>query len=382
MGFRIYQSTDAGAPVLSGTVNALVAVLDAILVTGYGAKPAAGWTKPFTGTNKAVFRPGGGNRMYLRVQDDAGYGAGAAKEVLIQGAEGMTTVDAAVAPANFWWATIYRKSSVADASARSWVCFADDRTLYFFSIPADAPTYATTNAMAFGDFYSLVPNDPYRTFLCGRWGINSTYGSDERLDLLDANLSASYGVNAMYVARNHLGAVGGCSHGRAGNLQFATSGTTALKGDVTPYNPADGSMFLSPVWLFETAAGGLKTIRGRMRGFWHFCHPISAVSHLDTVTGVGDLAGRTFMFIKPSGNSGVYCNRDLRHPGNQPPDMAELGAIARGALGTLRRPEEVRVLTLHGGRITPTWRHTPALRSLRLRRIVAPPSERHGPGCS
>jgi predicted chitinase len=39
-----YMSTDAGAPVLDGNAGSMNTVLRAILVNGYGAKPAAGWT--------------------------------------------------------------------------------------------------------------------------------------------------------------------------------------------------------------------------------------------------------------------------------------------------------------------------------------------------
>lgn len=45
MTVRVYTSLDTGAPVLSGTQFARVRqILLACLVTGYGAKPAAGWT--------------------------------------------------------------------------------------------------------------------------------------------------------------------------------------------------------------------------------------------------------------------------------------------------------------------------------------------------
>lgn len=40
----LYQSTDSGAPALSGTAGTLIAVLDACLVTGYGAVTAASLT--------------------------------------------------------------------------------------------------------------------------------------------------------------------------------------------------------------------------------------------------------------------------------------------------------------------------------------------------
>lgn len=45
MTIRVYSSLDAGAPALSGTpYNRIKQILMATLVTGYGSKPAAGWT--------------------------------------------------------------------------------------------------------------------------------------------------------------------------------------------------------------------------------------------------------------------------------------------------------------------------------------------------
>lgn len=49
MTVRVFRSTDASAPALSGRPGSFVSLLDACLVDGYTGKPAAGWTKPYTG---------------------------------------------------------------------------------------------------------------------------------------------------------------------------------------------------------------------------------------------------------------------------------------------------------------------------------------------
>jgi hypothetical protein len=56
MTVRVYRSTDASAPVLTGQVGSLTALLDAILVNGYGALTAAGWTIAQTTTNKRGYK--------------------------------------------------------------------------------------------------------------------------------------------------------------------------------------------------------------------------------------------------------------------------------------------------------------------------------------
>ncbi|MGE3907973.1 MAG: hypothetical protein AB7K36_01385, partial [Chloroflexota bacterium] len=53
---RIYRSTDSGAPVLTGQAGSLLNLLDKCLVDGYGSKAAAGWSRPYTGTNKTAYR--------------------------------------------------------------------------------------------------------------------------------------------------------------------------------------------------------------------------------------------------------------------------------------------------------------------------------------
>ncbi len=58
MTVTVYRSTDASAPQLSGTAGSLAAILDGCLVTGYGSKPAAGWTTAFTSGDLRSYRQG------------------------------------------------------------------------------------------------------------------------------------------------------------------------------------------------------------------------------------------------------------------------------------------------------------------------------------
>jgi len=71
MAVTEYKWTDAGAPQITNTPGALITVLNACLVNGYGSKAAAGFALVYTGTNKAAFRASAGTeRCYLRVVDD------------------------------------------------------------------------------------------------------------------------------------------------------------------------------------------------------------------------------------------------------------------------------------------------------------------------
>src|SRR3990167_8837593 len=92
--FTIYSSADASAPVLDGQVGSLNDVLYACLVTGYGAKTGAGWTRTYddAANDTSVYRQGAGCQFYLRV-DDGGPGAAGAKEARFWGYETMSDVD-------------------------------------------------------------------------------------------------------------------------------------------------------------------------------------------------------------------------------------------------------------------------------------------------
>jgi len=61
---------------------------------------------------------------------------------------------------------VCRKSNTADGATRSYIAYADERTIYFFCQTGDiAGVYF---AFAFGEFYSFVESDAYRTMIIGR----------------------------------------------------------------------------------------------------------------------------------------------------------------------------------------------------------------------
>src|SRR5687767_8039803 len=86
----IYRSSDASAPTMNNAAGALVTVLDAILVNGYGAKSPLGWAISFTSGNLRTYRPPAGTRFYLGVSDDT------TESCKIRGFEVATAAGAAV----------------------------------------------------------------------------------------------------------------------------------------------------------------------------------------------------------------------------------------------------------------------------------------------
>jgi hypothetical protein len=160
-------------------------------------------------------------------------------------------------------------------------------------------------AWSFGEFYSLKTNDLGRCYLIARATENIATISTDVLDMMTSAPNGTLGAH--YLARDHQGSVGAIACGKAGDraLDSASSANTPMAGIIGFSNAPDNRIYISPVRV-TTATGG-NYIRGRLRGFWHWCHPVSAVSDGDTFDGSGDNAGKTFMMIKGTGNSGIYC---------------------------------------------------------------------------
>jgi len=298
--FTIYRSSDTGAPTLSGTVNSLVNLLQKCLVDGYGSKTAAGWTMPYTGTNKAVFKNGGGCQMYFRIDDNAS-GTGGVKEAKLNPMEVMTDVDTGTG----WYSNlgtyhVIRKSTSADSTARSWIILADARTAYIHIATGDSGVVYTSFAM--GEFYSLVNNDNYRNFVSARTTENSGSVSNDSLPLTSVIGST---VTGMTLARPYTGTGGVITPGKHGD-SAKNDGNVNLMGTVPYPNPSDGGLYLSPIWITETSSPA-GNIRGRMRGMWHFLHGSSAaVADGDVFTGTGSLGGKTFIAIKTGNSTTTY----------------------------------------------------------------------------
>lgn len=302
----VYMSTDASAPSLTGEVGSLVALLDAVLVNGYGSQPAAGWTKAFSGTNKAAYRMGSGVLGYVRIQDDAP-GVGGAREARWRGYEAMSAVDTGTGPfpttvhhAN---GLVCRKSNTLDAVVRPWIVVADDRTFYLFTQhKATVLDNTDTFSIGFGEFYSFVPADSFRMFALGRveeGAADNGFFNLHTEPLCRGNGPASAtSTFGEFMARNWTGD-GAFGATRAAHWAFVGRANASHLGDgVIPYpNPAEGGLYTGPVWIGEFTGGGAH-VRGKLRGLWNPLHAYTSFNTGQLLAGTGDCSDKTFMAIR------------------------------------------------------------------------------------
>lgn len=287
-----YAYTDASAPVLNkATAGSLTALYDAVLVNGYGAKAAAGWTKPFSSTNIGVYQAPGGVQHYYQVIDNT-----TAVQASLFGFETMSAFNTGTGqfPTNAQLSTSsIPKGGAADP--QQWFMFADSRSAIFV-----AEGYGTGTGFAgvyFGEIFALQSGDTFRSLVKTH---NSIGGSNDFLGAISAAISSTT-ANA-FMPRGYSGV--GTSVQMSVTGDNAKSGAaTVLKGIVPFPNPEEGGLYLSPLWVADPTTSPANNVRGRMRGFWHCLHANTSINHLQTFTGIGDLAGKTFIAIKPQGDA-------------------------------------------------------------------------------
>jgi hypothetical protein len=233
--------------------------------------------------------------------NDNSAGSGGAQEALIYGFETATSAITGTGqfPAQ-GSPNVLRKSATNDATPRAWVCFADNRTVYFFAASGD--TASTYFGLMFGDFYSVCPGDQWNCMLIGSTTQNSGTNTT------DTCTNAQIPTNAMtghYIAQTYCGSnYGYITASKHGDAAKQGSTTNQLASNVTPLltpNAGDGAYYVAPVWLCEAATG---MVRGRLRGFWHLCHNCALFSDGALIQGVNDYVGRTFQLVRTLGSAG------------------------------------------------------------------------------
>lgn len=310
----LYRSTDPDAPQLSTASGSLTAIFDACLVNGYGAKPAAGWTKEFFQSNlRSGYKQGlGSNSHYLYLDDGAG------TTVRARGFVTMESIDKGAQP----FPTdaqmpggVYVHKHDGLAGNREWLMVANEKAVWFVTQMNSSATWAEASLFFFGAIKSNRQADNFSTMIMGAYQAqhagNATYqtpatnfGTSATLicpttSLLPSHFMASawHGLGGSINVGKH------CDISRAHDQDIYSYYSPSRNAKMGLYaqntslfaNPVDGSIHLMPTYVHE--AGG--AIRGVMPGM--FAHPYYRDTVLPAtgslIEGTGDFAGRSFMVV-------------------------------------------------------------------------------------
>lgn len=261
----------------------------------------AGWSKVFSGTNKAVYRSNNvaGTQMYLRVDDTVG------RNARVVGYETMTDVDTGEGPfptesqigGGGWWP----KSNTASSAARAWTVVADDRTVYLHMGAAEA-TGISGSVWGFGDFSSYKVGDGFASMLVVTNGDISAINS--RTENPIENNQQSFNANNVFLARSFSGLSGSLSARQIAEAYIASDAVSGAGfGHVTAFpNQADNGLVLCRKVIFEPGT----CLRGVMPGAYltpQNCH--ASYSRNTIQDGSGDLAGRKLLAVKCGAPAGT-----------------------------------------------------------------------------
>lgn len=259
----------------------------------------AGWTKVFTGTNKAVYKSSdpASNGMFLRVDDTS------AQVMRVVGYESMSDVDTGTGPfptaAQMSGGGYWAKSILASSTGAAWALVADGRTFYH-AIQAgtsQGPTQQISPVRGFGDPIPLRPaGDPYATFLS--YSSNSTpaasvdgcLGNNLFVQVASPRSYGGLGSAVLQAAQNW----------GAGGIVNYYSGMTDMHGSFP--NQVDGALYLCRKMLVQSST---TNPRADLPGFYALMQSgaWNTFKIGDRTPGAGALAGRTLMAMTCAGST-------------------------------------------------------------------------------
>ena len=257
-----------------------------------------GWLKPFSGTNKAVYKSNdpASSGMYFRVDDSA------TTVARVVGYESMTDVDTGLGPfpttAQMSGGGYWGKSNVASATAVAWQLVGDSRIVYH-AIQAGYSSSSANQIAAlrgFGDPIALRPSgDPYSAFV--HYSINSAavsidgcLGNNQAPQL--ASPRSYTGLGSSVLEYPQIWGLGGL------NTQY--SGVTDVHGAFP--NRVDGALYLSKKLTVEI---GTTFPRSELPGLYSVMqsNAWSTFKAGDKVPGAGLLTGRTLLTVHCVGST-------------------------------------------------------------------------------
>lgn len=298
----VYRWDDGNAPVARAERRSLHDILYACLVTGYGNKPGAGWTRPYVNATFTIsaFRnnPANGTGFYLRVNSSSPpyYSVSwlTAYETMTGYSSGLKPFNPAVVEA-----LTGPNYSALDTTARPWVLIADDRAFYFVCwgelTAAPAKTDIRASATFFGDLVRQSVSDAYCCAICGASDLYGSYGQINPPSTA-ANQFAAGGFQMPRRASGALGAVVAAMIRGGGPSDDGHCGANGA-----PYAPG-GPVYLARPHINNAEA---YSFRAFVPGFYYPCHK-KPFGQLEQVTIDGKPYLSLVHYLNYSSGDGAY----------------------------------------------------------------------------
>lgn len=251
----------------------------------------AGWTKAYSGTNKAAYSRSaqGATTMLLRVDDSP-----AQYPTLIM-YETMSDVDTGTAPGPTSGSYYTAKSNAASSAVRAWRLYADAKTVYVYLDSANSGMYLS--GFAFGDIISYKAADAYHCILIAHPTASVNYAYQVRLDTTTGSL----------IARSYTQTGGAISNTRYSHFLSTRAVGVGKAGNAYPA-VVDTGFHGWPVELWESDT----IIRGLMPGLWNPIHANNP-SDATTITNIPQLPGKT-LFIQTAMDNTYRAAMDITGP--------------------------------------------------------------------
>jgi hypothetical protein len=261
-----------------------------------------GWGRPFSGTNKAVYRSADvtGTRLYMRI-DDTNSSPATATDARVVMYETMSDVDtgtgpcptvAQVAGGQFW------NKGTNNATAKTWTLIGDGRIFYFFTqVTSTVQHYPH----GFGDLVSYRAADSYGCVLIGgaaAWaGVNTGTAPFSIVQTL-----GDTPVNSGYVIARIASGTGSCV--RVNNIGFGIDNVVWGSTNLPEYpSPVDNGIVMSrPIYVAEENSAFNNPIRGELPGAIVPLAVTTSFNHLDLITGITGLTGTALVVSSSTGS--------------------------------------------------------------------------------
>lgn len=276
ISYAVPASTAATA---TGTVNVKVAPL--------------GWTKAFSGSNKAAYTPSSPQSLgfYLRV-DDTGTSA------RVRGYEGMTDVDTGVGPfpndaqinGGGYWAKQY------SSNVTTWALFGDERLFYLVVSPLAISNADYGPLFGFGDINAQSSSDAYACMIAAGdhdWTTDSSPVSGD-MSLTSSSLNVFFPRGYAQIGSPKKAWLASFGIPLDSGV-FSGAGAPAGGGVALVFpNTPDNGVFVNAPYLGHDGA-----IRGQLPGLYHTCQNWkSNYNNGDKITGTDALLGKKLMAVR------------------------------------------------------------------------------------